>query len=176
VANSKTNKTNSHLKDILLLFAVPVAIAILAAVVIYVPQLLANPKYDFVYSTCEIYNCKNSYSVDSRGYIKQSYTSSSKLDNYSRYDRTANLRYYDSSNDSARSLTIEEARRYKLNNLSKSPDGYTLTNESSNNGFLFWGEYDQGWYLKNGPKKKKVELTTTNSYYSRNVKFLGWVN
>lgn len=172
-AGKKTN-SNNHLKDLILLFAIPIAIAVFAAVVIYVPRLLADPKYDFIYSICDDYRCKNSYSVDSTDYITQDYYSSSSNLNY--YDRTASLRYYDSSNDSTRSLTLEEARRYRLNTSSKSPDGYTLARESSSSGFLFWGDYDEGWYLKNGAKKKKIELTTNNSYYSRDVKFLGWIN
>lgn len=170
--NIKKTK-NSHLKDLVLLFGIPIAIAVFAAVVIYTPMLSANPKYDFVYSVCDDYRCRNSYSVDATGYIYQDYPNSSSLDYY---DHTANLRYYESSNDSTRSLILEEAKRYRLNTSSKSPDGYTLTRESSSSGFLFWGDYDEGWYLKNGAKKKRVELTTNNSYYSRDVKFIGWVN
>lgn len=171
--NIKKIKSNSHLKDLILLFAIPIAIAVFAAVLIYVPQLLANPKYDFIYSVCDDYRCKNSFSIDGTGFVTQDNSSSSNLDYF---DRTATLRYYDSANDSTRSITLEETRRYRLNTSSKSPDGYSLSRESSGSGFLFWGDYDGGWYLKNGAKKKKVELTTTDSYYSRDVKFLGWVN
>jgi len=175
--NNNKLGSNNQLKDLLLLFAIPIAIAVFAAAVIYVPRLFVNPKYDFIYSTCDDYSCRNSYSIDSTGYVSQDYSNSSNSDYYNRtYNRTASLRYYDSSNDSTRSLTLEEARRYHLNTSSKSPDGYTLARESSSSGFLFWGDYDEGWYLKNGAKKKKVELTTTGSYYSRDARLLGWVN
>lgn len=171
--NSNHKKTSSHLKDLLLLFAIPIGIAVFAAAVIYIPRLLANPKSDFIYSTCDDYRCRSSYSVDSSGNVIQNYSSSQNLDYY---DRNAELRYYDSSNDSTRSITLEEAKRFRLNTSSKSTDGYTLSRESTDSGFLFWGDYDQGWYLKNGAKKKKVELTNNDSYYSRDVQFLGWVN
>ena len=175
MANLSVKKTNSnsHLKDLILLFAIPIAIAAFAALVVYVPKLLANPKYDFVYSVCDDYHRKNSYSVDATGYVFQDYSTSSNLDYY---DHTASLRYYDAASDSTRSLTLEETRRYRLNTSSKSPDGYTLIRESSSSGFLFWGDYDEGWYLKSGSKKKKVELTNNVSYYSRDANFLGWVN
>lgn len=171
--NAKKTKTNSHLKDLMLLFAIPVAIAVFAAAVIYIPRLLANPKYDFVYSACDVYRCNNSYSVDAAGYAVEDYVNPS---NFRHYDQPARLRYYDSQNDSWRDLTLEEARRYQLNTSSRSPDGYVLTRESSSSGFLFWGDYDDGWYLKSGTKKKSVELTNSGSYYSRDIKFLGWVN
>lgn len=171
--NVKKTKINNQVKDLVLLFAIPIAIAVFAAIVIYVPRLLANPEYDFVYSYCDDYNCRNSFSVDSAGYVIQDYNNSSNLDYY---NRTASLRYYDSSNDSTRSLTLEEAKSYRLNTSTKSPDGYTLDRESSSSGFLFWSDNNEGWYLKNGAKKKMVELTTNDSYYSQDVSFLGWVS
>lgn len=169
--NSKTANPNNHLKDLLLLFAIPAAIAIFAAAVVYIPRLLANPKHDFIYSVCDDYRCSNGYSVNAAGYVAQKYVSSSDY-----YDHhPASLRYYTASNDSTRSLTLEEAKQYGLDSSSKSPDGYTLSRESSSSGFLFWGDYDEGWYLKNGTKKKKITITNGSPYYSRDVTFLGWV-
>lgn len=168
-----TAKPN-YLKDLLLLFAIPVGIAVFAAAAIYLPSLFANPKYDFVYSTCDDYNCGSSYVVDHSGYILQDYSNSSDYDYYD--DRTASLRYYDAKKDSTRTLTFEEAKKYQLDASSKSPDGYKLTRESSGDEFLFWGNSNEGWYLKNGAKKKKVELSISSSYYSNDIKFLGWVS
>jgi hypothetical protein len=171
--NAKKANRNSYLKDLVLLFAVPIAVAIFAAVVIYIPRVWANPKYDFIYSVCDNYSCRDSYSVDATGYVTQNYLDSSKLDYYY---RNVSLRYYDAADDSTRSITLGEARRYRLDRSSKSPDGYTLSREHSTSGFLFWGDYDEGWYLKNGAKKKKVELISGGSYYSGDVNFLGWIN
>lgn len=169
--SSKTHKP-SHLKDLLLLFAIPIAIAVIAAVVVYVPRLLAKPQYDFIYATCPGYGCQYNYSVDSAGHI-----SLDDVEPFNRSDKTASLRYYDASTDSTRSLTVGEAMQYRLNTSSRSPDGYTLAREEMSGGFLFWGDYDQGWYLKNGLKKKEVALATTTSYYfSDQLEFLGWVN
>lgn len=174
MSDKEPRNSRSHLKDVALLFAVPIAVAIFAAAVIYIPRLFANPKYDFIYSICEDYRCSDRYWVDISGYIVHDSSSSSSLN---RYDRaTASLRYYDSANDSTRSLTLEEAQQYRLNTSSRSPDGYTLSRESSSGGFLFWDDYTEGWYFKNGVRKKRVELANNGSYYTRDVTFLGWVN
>lgn len=166
-------KTNppSHIKDLILLFAIPIGIAVFAAIVIYTPRLFANPKYDFIYSVCDNYDCRDSHNVDYSGYVTKYDT---RLSDRPYYD-SSTLRYYNAANDSTRSLSLEEARKYKLNTSSKSHDGYSLTREETDSGFLFWGDYDAGWYLKSGSKKKKVELSNNGSYYSRDIKFLGWV-
>lgn len=172
MANQTIKKNNppSHLKDLILLFAIPIGIAVFAAIAVYTPRLFANPKSDFIYSVCSNYNCNYDFNVDSSGYVSQ-YSM-----NRDYYNGTSTLRYYNAKDDSTKSLTLEEAKRYQLNTSSKSPDGYSLTREDSDSGFLFWGNYDSGWYLKNGAKKKRVELSTNGSYYSRDVKFLGWIN
>lgn len=172
-SNTSKSVRNAHLKDLFLLFAIPIAIAIFAAAVIYIPRLLANPRYDFIYSTCDDYRCGTSYIVDGNGTITQDSTGSLDL---TYYDRSADLRYYDAANDSTRTITLEEARKYRLDTSSKSPDGYTLTRENSSGGFLFGSGDNAGWYLKNGAKKKKVELTTADAYYSRDIKLLGWID
>ncbi len=168
---AKKTDQPSHIKDLVLLFAIPIGIAIFAAIVIYAPRLFANPEYDFIYSVCNNYDCRDSYSVDSLGHVAKYDT---QFPDRQYYD-TSTIRYYNAASDSTRSLSLEEARGYKLNTSSKSRDGYSLIRDETSSGFLFWGDYDAGWYLKNGAKKKKVELSNNASYYSRDIKFLGWV-
>lgn len=164
----------SHLKDLILLFSIPLAIAILAAAIIYIPRWMAHPTYDFIYSVCQDYRCKNSYVVDSAGHVTQESNKSASQPEYPEYyDSTAILRYYDASEDVTRSMSFEEAKKYVLDTSSRAPDGYTLVQEDSRGSFLFWGGYDEGWYLKKGLKKKPVELSGT-SYLNQN-NFLGWV-
>lgn len=167
---TKNSNKLSHIKDLVLLFAIPIGIAVFVAIAVYSPRLFTNPKYDFIYSVCGNYDCDYDFNVDGSGYVSQY----SNQRDY--YNGTSTLRYYNAREDSSRSLTLEEAKRYQLNTSSKSPDGYTLAREESDSGFLFWSNYDSGWYLKDGAKKKKVELSNNGSYYSRDVKFLGWVN
>lgn len=164
-------KTPSHLKDLILLFAVPIGIAVFAALIIYTPRLFANPKHDFVYSYCKNYNCRDSFNVDGAGHVTLKVNQTT---NYNHYENST-IHYYSADSDSTRALTLEEARKYRLDTSSKSPDGYSLAKEESDSGFLFWGDYNSGWYLKNGVKKKPVELSSNDSYYSQNINFLGWV-
>jgi len=171
---TKETKKPSHLKDLALLFAVPIGVAVIAAAIVYTPRLLANPQTDFVYSVCEQYSCRNSYSVYGSGTVRENVRSSSSTD-YDYYDGAATLRYYDVSTNSSRSLSIEEAQGYRLDSASKSPDGYTVKKEETSSGFLFWGDYNEGWYLEDGAKKKEIELTTGNPSSSGEIKFLGWV-
>jgi hypothetical protein len=172
MATTSTNKPapNRPLRDLALLFSVPIAIALLAAAFVYVPRLMANPQYDFVYAACPDYACRDSYSVSAGGTI----TRDPEPVNPTYYDTTARLYYYDAAKDSSRSLTLEEARRYQLDTSSKSPDGYTLTREDSDSGFLFWSSSKEGWYLAAGLKKKEILLSEAYNY-SRETKFLGWV-
>lgn len=169
MSNKNPNKT-SHIKDLILLFSIPVGIAICVAAIVYIPSLLANPKHDFVYSVCSDYSCRYDFNVDDSGHVSQSSTARDL------YSDAATLRYYSVENDSTRTISIEEANRYQLDTSSKSPDGYTLSKSESKSGILFWGNYESGWYLKDGLKKKKIELSNNDSYYSRDIKFLGWVN
>lgn len=147
---------------------------LLAVGIVYVPRLLAKPGYDFVYSACSSYVCYGGYTVDSRGYIEEP-ADPSGVPAYTD-DRTVELYYFSTKQNTAKRLTFEEARQYKLDTSLKSPDGYSLSRETTGGGFLFWNDYDSGWYLKNGAKKKKVELTGNQSYYAGDIKFLGWVN
>lgn len=170
---SKTSKKpnqQSHIKDLVLLFAIPIAIALFAAIAVYAPRWFANPQYDFVYSFCSDYNCNYDFRVDSSGRVSQ-YSM-----NRDYFNGISTLRYYSAQDDSTRSLTLEEAKSYQLNTSSKSPDGYSLVRDNNDSGFLFWGNYESGWYLKNGAKKKNVELSTNSSYYSQDINFLGWIN
>ncbi len=160
----------NHIKDLLLLFSIPTSIAVIAAVIIYLPGLLANPKYDFIYATCDDYGCSDSFTVESSsGEITRD------KDNSKIFDGESILRYYDAETDSTRKISFDQAQSYRLDSSSRSPDGYSLVNETSSSGFLFWRDSDSGWYLKNGAIKKKVELSGVNSYYSRDIKFIGWV-
>lgn len=168
----KSNQPN-RTKDLILFFAVPLAVVAIAMLIVYIPRLLASPQYDFIYSVCARYECDTDYKVDSLGNITQETDNSGY-----RSDGVASLRYYDTKNNSFKNLGSSEANQYRLNTSSKSPDGYTLSRDSSGGGgFLFWGSSsDSGWYLKNGMLKQQVDFSLAGyDYYSDNINFLGWV-
>lgn len=155
-------------KDLIVLFALPVAIAILAALAVYVPQIGAKPQQDFIYARCQTYDCGTTYLVDAGNRVQkqaatEQYRSGQEI-----------LYYYTVATDTTRPLSLEEAQRYMLNANSRSDDGYLLYADRQEAGFLFWSDGGGGWYLKNGFKKKPVTLTQKNTY-DGDVRFIGWV-
>lgn len=157
------NQASKHLKEIILLFSVPIAIIVIIVAFLYIPRAFANPGYDFIY--CTGYSCENRVSVDPNGKL----VTSSDSERYTPYDFS--LRYYDVQRDATRLLHAEEANRYQLDTTSKSPDGYILKHTSSGSGFLFWGDYQNNWSLSKGIISKPVTL---NSGSNSNT-FIGWV-
>lgn len=166
-----TAKKSTTVRDIILLISVPLALIAILAAVVYVPRWMANPSYDFIYSVCESYRCSQRASVTNGVLVIEERGGDSNV----RFDDPSlQLRYYDVSERSSRALTAEEAQQFKLDSASRSPDGYTLTRESSSSGFLFWSDSSSGWVLKDGLRKKSVELERQYSY-GNSITFIGWV-
>ncbi len=166
----KLNKS-TYLKDLTILLAIPIGVIAFVSSVVYIPKLIANPEYDFVYSVCDNYMCSNDYAVSDLGYISEIKNDSQDSDL-----KPAYVRYFNTKNGSYSSISIQDFNNYHLINSSKSPDGYNLDNQNSINGALVFRNSDNQWYLKNGLLNKKVELTNDAYYYYGNVKFLGWVD
>ena len=108
-------QARKHLKEIVLLFSVPIAIIMLIIAFIYVPRLFAHPGYDFVY--CSGYSCDDRFSVAPSGQLTVNTDSSRYRINDS------NLYYYDVERDASRPIHTDEANKYKLDATSQSPDG-----------------------------------------------------
>lgn len=161
------DQKNKHLKELLLLFSVPVGIVFVIVAFLYVPRMLANPSYDFIY--CTGHTCDNQYTVSSSGEIN---TPEGSIGRYS-YDPSS-LRYFDIEDDASRPITIDDAKNYRLSAKSKSPDGYTLERHTQSGG-LFSFNYEESWSLKKGLLSKPVTLSSNQHAYSSNTSFVGWV-
>ena len=161
----KQNKI-SIVKDISLLLAVPLAIILIVGAFVYIPRLLAHPKYNFLYSTCQDYDCVGSYVVDGSRIM----TTGTSEDYRADFPQPS-LRYYDVASGSSHAISMSSAKSLQLDNSSRSPDGYTLKQDSSDSGLLFWSSSDNNWYLKDGAMQKSVNLPTD----STPVKFIGWI-
>lgn len=172
--NPTKQKRPEYVKDLILLFSVPIGVAILAVAFIYGPQLFARPGYDFIYYVCNEYRCKYDYMVDQSGMLSIKEPRQSEPDIRSS-NETPTLYYYDVGRDATRAITYEEARHLKIDASSRSPDGYTLTQENSSGSFLLWGRSDSGWYLKNGAASKKIDVDRYGMSYMEQSKFLGWI-
>lgn len=173
----KKPKLSEHSKDLLLLFSVPIVITVIAVIAVYLPRLFANPQYDFLYTFCDGYDCDNTYITDGNGgiTIRKSNADNDSYD-YNRSEEKIGL--YDVSAGSTRIISYAEARSFYVYENSKSPDGYELERENDGGGFLFWGDYDESLQLKNGLKRKPVDLGLNASryYYYNDFNFLGWVS
>lgn len=172
---AQTNAGNSLKKEFLIFISIPITIILLVMAVVLLPSRFANPKYDFIYSYCPSYACNTDYSVDGTGHLGTSTNNNNALYG-SYYNNNAQLYYYTATTNSSQHITSGDASAYNLSSSNVSPDGYTLTqSNSSGDGFLFWGgSGDYGWYLKNGLKKKKVNLVN-NDNYTEGINFIGWV-
>lgn len=151
-------------RDLALLFMVPLLIGVIVIALTYIPRFFAHPQYDFIY--CQGYDCQSTYVLDDSKHITVKYSSNSPTD-----PDTA-LYYYSTARDSSRRLPDSEASHYTLDNSSKSPDGYTLAADSNGSAFLFWGSYSTRYVLKNG---MKVKPTSIRDDYN-NVNFVGWID
>lgn len=154
-----------HLKDIALLFSVPIGIIVILITFLYAPRLFAHPAYNFIY--CEGYYCDDKISVTRDGKIE---ITSHENERYS-YGRDAKLYFFDVERDSSRPIPADEATSYKLDTASKSPDGYALKRSSSSGSFLFWGSYGNGgWTINKGIISKPINLSNGDI-----TNFIGWV-
>lgn len=175
MATRPSTNTKNHIRDILLLISIPIGLLIVAASYAYVPRILATPKHDFIFASCSEYRCGDLYDVSSNGNITRRVIEP----DYLRFSiATSRLYYYDVSNDSTREIHPNDIANYRVDNSSRSPDGYTLEHENgSSNGFLFFYSSKQdGWYLKKDFLKKPVTLPYSDDYYdNRDLQFLGWI-
>lgn len=162
--NASVPSQKTHLKDLALLFGVPVIIVLILAGFVYIPRTLANPGYDFIY--CEGYSCDEMYGVDASGLIRI------RLGTERHSYNSASLFYYDVSEDSTREIETTEALEFKVDDNSKSPDGYTLQHNTGGGGFLFWDSYQNNWSLSKGLASKPVNLDR-GGYGDK--KLMGWV-
>lgn len=157
--------SKQHIRDILLLFSIPIGIIAVLIAFLYVPRLFAHPAYDFIY--CEGYKCDDRFSVDPNGNLQVA----PEDDRRYSYSYDADLFYYDVQRDATRPLQADEATRYRLDATSKSPDGYTLKYSSGGGGLLFWGGGQRSWSLNKGLASKPLEIDVR---YGDNT-FIGWV-
>ncbi len=160
-----SSKQTSSRRDLVLLMAVPLTLMTILAAIVYLPRLLAHPSHDFIYTTCESYDCYNTIRVQD-GAIVVSNSNPNKT--------PVTLRYYDVSEQAYRTLTPAEAQQYTLDSSSRSPDGYALEERSSSSGFLFWSDVESDqWFLENGLYKKPVHFGGTGYY--NDITLVGWV-
>ncbi len=179
-----------------LLFGSPILLIVSLWFLIKLPQILANPKYDFVYSVCDYSRCKE-YDVDDNGKIVsysnkenslviadgQSYNLDDVIDNTdtlsSKSLKYPNLYRYNQADGKSTKISADEYNKYTIDTSNTSPDGYELKEaDYSTRTYMFGGSsYEYSWTLSKGIASKPVRLIgkRTSYYYNDDAKFIGWV-
>lgn len=176
---------------LIIALAIPVIMVLFIIGSVYIPKLFVNPQYSFVYM--DTYNDgyynynaqiteRYTYEVRNGKIVKTIFPPRYDYNNkvIPEYGPMPKLYFYDMTKNSSKEISYEDVQRYNISNESRSPDGYTLERTYDSYGiFEIFGtsRSSGGWYVKKGMGSKKLELGPMNSrsYYSDQVKFLGWV-
>ena len=142
------------------------------------PAIFVRPAHDFIYVTGyekEYVNVVGDSIVDAPcPYQDSQYSYRSCFV----YLQNAKIYLYDVRNNESIPLSLEEAKRYKLDSSQKSPDGYFVTNNDYHSGdfyffpFFWGGDSSRNNYIKKDGGLARV-LNLQGYYYD--FKFLGWV-
>lgn len=170
---AKNTHKNSVKRDLVLLISVPVILAALLALAVYIPQLLAKPSTDFVYSTCTSYWCDQEYFVKGESIAINKPDNNTDDDPYMERGKLV-LYIHDTETGSTKPLSEDEARKLKLDSSLVSPDGYVLKKNTSASDSIFGSGEDSKWELVNNMLRKEVAIFESDRY-SDTVKFIGWV-
>jgi hypothetical protein len=155
--------------------AIPIFMIVLIAVSIYLPSFFAPaPQYNFLYATEDYYG--REYGVEKGTLVKYEVK-------YPEHHTPspAKLFVYDVSAKAEKEILFEEGQKLKLDQSTKSPDGYEVVYGSSEYGFFplfFSGGRDyNAMYLKGHNTSKKLELLSSadGSHYYGSRHFLGWI-
>jgi hypothetical protein len=96
-----------------------------------------------------------------------------------RYYKTPTLYEYDVRNQASKQIRFEDAQMYTLDPGPSSPDGYTITQQSTYGGFidLFGSSYQSGGFVmyKGGSKRKFNGLGNGEYFSPGEFQVIGWI-
>ena len=134
---------------LIILFGIPVAILLIAFLLMSVSRWLARPQHDFVYRVCR---------------------------NYLTYD--CRLYRYDVKHDTSRKISQQEFAQYKINKQPKSADGYWISDagrwQSASNKYEWRWYIRSGIIAKPLPALKDDRAPEDSS--NSNYKIIGWID
>lgn len=147
---------------------------------LYIPPLLANPEYTFLYSANNTEGTRGNvtHAVNADGVLEARFDPSPY-----RQDETPDpdeLYLIDPKNDSYTSISLEEAQQLTLSRTSKSPDGYAVECGNRVSGGFFFvlggGTYTdcRKLVVTKGAISKEVPTPSVDSYRGASG-FVGWV-
>jgi len=178
---------------------IPVLMIIFVALSIYLPAMFATPpKYDFLYITGDSGYCagQRRYTVRDEK-VTDLYAEDKKIDVKAneagansgipipaqrlalRDNECLNAvsRFYlhDTTNNTNKEVSFEDAVKLKLDSNIESPDGFEVIRGSGGDGFPFGfsGDNYRRFYLRGNKLSQKVDLRVSSQDYW-NFQFVGW--
>lgn len=168
--------------SLILALAIPLAMVGFVAASVYLPSLFIKPQYTFIYVTNDNDYRGNRYAVEDGVIVRHEpvVPTDEVSVRYEGKQPEPKLYIYDLDNDESREISFEQSQVYRLDDSPESPDGFTLTygNNNSDFFFLFGGgnrDYNTRYLVGNGVSKKLNLKNDGSSYYSGNIRLLGWV-
>lgn len=181
---------------VLVIIFLPVGFLLLIALIVYVPRMLANPQYDFLYvdssnarynslgtlaANYEIERGQLTVKVDSdraRELVEEHYDDYSLRNRYQMFE-SAQLYVYDVSQGERRKISIDEAIDLELSDDDVSPDGFSLNPRERNHYGVFelFGSSNSRheYTLNKNTISIPVDLDNTTRWYSQRTAFIGWI-
>ncbi|MDD5084043.1 MAG: hypothetical protein PHT88_03905 [Candidatus Moranbacteria bacterium] len=161
-----------------LAIALPLAMIVFVAASIYIPRFFApKPAYGFVYvanDTSKGYFIPE-YAlriVDGQLVKEPTQRDESVPTNMKQQYAEPHLYRYDSATEESTSITFEEAAQLKLDDRSKSPDGFEVSQGGGYDG-PFGGSSEPALYLVGHFVSQKLDLRGATNVYD--FEFIGWV-
>jgi hypothetical protein len=163
--------------------SLPVIMIVAIALAIHLPRSQTNPQHDFIYSVNSQYPSSTQYRIIERKLQRFEATElrSPQLTVPSTDLVVATdpiLYVHDTSENTSKSISFEEAQKFSLDPGNISPDGFKIARGNENFSLLsmlFGGRDDYNThYLTKGNTIKELNLATQRDYYY-DFNFLGWV-
>lgn len=159
--------------------SLPVILIIVIAVAVYVPRIIANPEYDFIY----LVDDSNQRSI----HLNEQVCTEYKIENDRLIEVGEQNQYpsgmcvsdevifyrHDLSEGINKEISVETVKTLKVDSQHVSPDGWSFRREYANNGIfeIFGGRRNYEWLVVKNSVRLPVNIN--ENYY--NVRFVGWV-
>jgi len=163
---------------LLLGLLIPVVLILFVGVSIYVPTLLTQPKYNFIYAAGGDYYLLDSFAVQNNKVIKRDIN---YPPNYSTQRLPVEPRLFlcNVRANTSIEISFEEAQKLRLSSDLTSPDGFQVSSGSDNYSIFslftsrasIYGEK----YIRGHGISKRLNLRTEDAAWYRNFRFIGWV-
>ena len=156
--------------------SIPILMIAFVAASIYLPQLLVQPKYNFIYALNDSFLNQQQYSVQGGKLIKSEFIQPDVTK--PRPLPVPQLYMYDVAKNESSALSFEEAQNLNIHSSATSPDGFEVVSGSRSNGFFpfFYGSGSDYYtkYLKGHGVSQKLTIGL-EGLSSRSYHFLGWI-